>query len=168
MATTDKLTGLLNRQAFDMLIERIAAEARRKSEPVMLLLADIDHFKSINDRFGHLAGDRVLKRTATLLQQRLRGSDIVARWGGEEFLIALKDCRLEEAVRLAEELRGDVERLRVELDDGQVINLTLSIGISPFDGIEPIDAAIGRADTGLYEAKRSGRNRICVGLQASE
>ena len=166
MATTDKLTGLLNRQAFDMLIERIAAEARRKSEPVMLLLADIDHFKSINDRFGHLAGDRVLKRTATLLQQRLRGSDIVARWGGEEFLIALKDCQLEEAVRLAEELRGDVERLRVELDDGQVIGLTLSVGVSPFDGFEPIDAAIGRADAGLYEAKRGGRNRVCVVPQA--
>jgi len=167
MAATDKLTGLLNRQAFDMLIERIAAEARRKSQPVTLLLADIDHFKSINDRFGHLAGDRVLQRLATLMQQRLRGSDIVARWGGEEFLVALKECPLDEAAQLAEELRSDVERLHVELDDGQVVAFTLSIGVSPFDGVEPIDAAIGRADAALYEAKRGGRNRVCASAGAS-
>lgn len=166
MATTDKLTGLINRQAFDIFIGRLGAEARRKSEPVMLLLADIDHFKSVNDRYGHVAGDRVLQRTATLLQQRMRGTDIVARWGGEEFLLALKECQPEEARRIAEELRADVEGVKVDLDDGQVISVTLSIGIGTYDGFEPVDVAIARADAGLYEAKRNGRNRVCVGPPA--
>ncbi len=160
MAITDKLTGLLNRQASDMLIERVVAEVRRVSEPVAVLLIDIDHFKSINDQYGHLAGDRVLEGMAGLLRRRLRASDIAARWGGEEFLMVLKGCSTEEALRLAEELRADVERERFDLGNEKTVSVTISIGVSNYDGTEPIDHAISRADTRLYEAKRSGRNRV--------
>ena len=92
---------------------------------------------------------------------------VVARWGGEEFLLALKGCPPEEAARIAEELRASVERTTVKLDDGREVAVTLSIGIGAFSGTEPVDAAIARADAGLYQAKRGGRNRVCIGPPAA-
>lgn len=166
MAVTDKLTGLLNRQAFDLLMGRLVAELRRRPEPVAVLLVDIDDFKSINDRHGHLVGDRVLQGVATMLKQRMRTSDIAARWGGEEFLLVVKACSPQDAVHLAEALRAQVAKSPIPVGEGAAVPVTLSIGVSGFDVDESIEASIGRADAGLYEAKRSGRNLVRVGPPA--
>jgi len=163
MAVTDKLTGLLNRQAFDLLMGRLVADLRRRPEPVAVLLVDIDDFKAINDRHGHLVGDRVLQGVATLLKQRMRASDIAARWGGEEFLLVVKACGPQDAAHLAESLRAQVAQSPIPVREGAAVPVTISIGVSGFAADEAIEAAIARADAGLYEAKRSGRNQVRVG-----
>ena len=159
MASTDKLTGLLNRQVFVILIEKLLAEYRREPRPISVLLADVDHFKSINDRHGHLAGDRILSGIAGLLQNGLRKSDIAVRWGGEEFLVVLKNCDLEQATILAEKLRQTIEQAGFE-ENGTPVSVTVSIGVSQYDGAELPDQAINRADEALYAAKDQGRNRV--------
>ncbi len=161
MASTDKLTGLLNRHAFTILIDKLLAECRRTPQPIAMLLADIDHFKEINDRYGHLAGDRVLKGVAGLLLGGLRQSDIAVRWGGEEFLLVLKGCDDAEAQRIAEILRQRIAATPIE-GDGQHIAVTLSFGISEYDSAELPDQTVHRADTALYAAKHRGRNRVEV------
>ncbi|KAF0163447.1 MAG: putative GGDEF domain protein [Rhodocyclaceae bacterium] len=161
MASTDKLTGLLNRHAFTILIEKLLAEYRRVPQPISMLLADIDHFKEINDRYGHLAGDRVLESVAALLLAGLRESDIAVRWGGEEFLLVLRGCDQNEAERIAETLRQRIAATPIEVD-GQRIAVTLSVGVSEYDGAESSDQTVDRADTALYAAKHGGRNRVEV------
>jgi len=161
MATTDKLTGLFNRQAFDILVEQLLAEQKREQGQFSVLLADVDHFKAVNDRHGHLGGDAVLADIARRLQQNLRASDIAVRWGGEEFLVVLRGCGLDEALATAEKLRQDVAQTRFEVDGTQV-PVTLSIGVAPYQDGEPPDHTIGRADASLYRAKNGGRNRVCV------
>jgi len=159
MASTDKLTGLLNRHAFAILAAKLLAEHRREPRPVAVLLADIDRFKEINDRHGHLAGDAVLEAVAQVLQRRLRASDLAVRWGGEEFLLLLKGCELDEARRIAEDLRQAVAASPVATGK-LAIPVTISIGVSQFDGKESMDRLIGRADEALYAAKQGGRNRV--------
>lgn len=166
MASTDKLTGLLNRHAFTILIEKLLAEYRRVRQPISMLLADIDHFKEINDRHGHLAGDRVLEHVASLLVAGLRESDIAVRWGGEEFLLVLRGCDQHEAERIAETLRQRIADAPIEAD-GQRIAVTLSVGVSEYDGAEPPDQTVDRADSALYEAKHGGRNRVEVAAKPS-
>ncbi len=166
MASTDKLTGLLNRHAFTILIEKLLAEYRRVRQPISMLLADIDHFKEINDRHGHLAGDRVLEHVAGLLVAGLRESDIAVRWGGEEFLLVLRGCDQHEAERIAETLRQRIADAPIEAD-GQRIAVTLSVGVSEYDGAEPPDQTVDRADSALYEAKHGGRNRVEVAAKPS-
>lgn len=161
MASTDKLTGLLNRHAFAILAVKLLAEHRREPRPVAVLLADIDRFKEINDRHGHLAGDAVLEAVAQVLQRRLRASDLAVRWGGEEFLLLLKGCELDEARRIAEDLRQAVAASPVAAGK-LAIPVTISIGVSQFDGKESMDRLIGRADEALYAAKHGGRNRVDV------
>lgn len=161
MASTDKLTGLLNRHAFTILIDKLLAEYRRAPQPIAVLLADIDHFKEINDRHGHLAGDRVLKGIAELLLGGLRQSDIAVRWGGEEFLLVLNGCDLTESKRIAENLRQTIEAAPIQLD-GLEIAVTISIGVSQYDGLELPDQTVSRADSALYVAKNGGRNRVEV------
>ncbi|MDO8933236.1 MAG: sensor domain-containing diguanylate cyclase [Rhodocyclaceae bacterium] len=162
MATTDKLTGLLNRQAFDVLIGQLLGECRREQRPFAALLVDIDHFKKINDTHGHHAGDRVLAAIARRLRTGLRGSDIAVRWGGEEFLLVLKNCGLDEAQAMAEKLRLEISQMCFEVDGGPVA-MTISVGVAQYDGSELPDQTIRRADAGLYRAKNAGRNRVCVG-----
>ncbi|MCE5182594.1 MAG: sensor domain-containing diguanylate cyclase [Betaproteobacteria bacterium] len=161
MASTDKLTGLFNRQAFSILIDRRLAEYRRNPHPFSMLLADIDQFKSINDQNGHLCGDQILNQVAQLFRDCLRDSDIVVRWGGEEFLVILKDCGLEKAQQTAEKLRQDFEKAHFE-GCGKQIKVTMSIGVSQYDEAETIEQTISRADAGLYQAKKGGRNRVCT------
>lgn len=161
MAATDKLTGLLNRQAFSILIDKAFAEYRRDPRPICILLADIDHFKSINDRFGHAGGDHILGQIASHLQTGLRASDIAVRWGGEEFLIVLKGCALDSAQLVAEQLRLKIEHAQFTVGR-QPISVTVSIGISQYDGTESYEQAISRADASLYAAKNGGRNRVCA------
>lgn len=161
MAATDKLTGLLNRQAFSILIDKAFAEHRRDPRPISILLIDVDYFKSINDRFGHAGGDRVLRQIAATLQKNLRASDIAVRWGGEEFLVVLRNSTLDQAQRVAEHLRLKIEQARFSVETHPV-PVTVSIGVSQFDGTESCEQAIHRADIGLYAAKNAGRNRVGV------
>jgi diguanylate cyclase (GGDEF)-like protein len=161
LAAVDKLTGLLNRQAFTIFIEKLVSEYRRQPRPTSVLMVDIDHFKAINDSFGHLAGDRILQQLTQSLQRGLRESDIAVRWGGEEFLLILRGCDLAEAQRIAENLRLDIAQKTFNTGD-KGIAVTISVGVAEYDGKEPVDHWINRADTGLYTAKNGGRNRVCV------
>ncbi|MBP9712628.1 MAG: GGDEF domain-containing protein [Sterolibacterium sp.] len=139
MASTDELTGLLNRHAYDILIEKMQADCRRVPKPVSFLLVDVDHFKQINDRHGHHLGDCVLTAVTRQLQADLRATDLAVRWGGEEFLLVLWGCDLDEARRIAESLRQKVDALRIPLEDGQKLTVTISIGLARFDGVEAPD-----------------------------
>ncbi|MBI5518444.1 MAG: GGDEF domain-containing protein [Desulfovibrio sp.] len=159
MATTDKLTGLLNRQTLDVLFQQSLSLARRTGEPLSVVLSDLDHFKAVNDRHGHLKGDAVLARAAACLKEQLRTSDVVCRWGGEEFLMILKDCDAQAATALAEKLRvaieGDAE-LAALVPGG----VTASYGVSQHKDGEPVESLVGRADRAMYAAKQEGRNRV--------
>lgn len=159
MASTDKLTGLLNRHAFGILIDKLLANNRRAPRPISFLLADIDHFKDINDRHGHRIGDEVLSNIAQRLSATLREADFAVRWGGEEFLMVLPGCPLNEALVVAEKLRHAIAS--AQLAPGEpTIRITLSLGVSELDDSETADHAISRADDALYAAKRAGRNQV--------
>lgn len=161
MAATDELTGLLNRHAFTILLDKLMAEYRRAPQPISILMADIDHFKEINDRYGHLAGDAVLAHIGAYFLKSLRDSDMAVRWGGEEFLLVLKNCSLDEAGRIAENLRQNTGDVEIG-SNGQRIRITMSIGVSQYDATERTDETISRADAALYHAKQGGRNQVHV------
>lgn len=163
MATTDYLTGLLNRREG---FRRIIAEfsrTERAGKPLCAMMLDIDHFKHINDTHGHLAGDFVLKTLAATLKKALRGSDILCRYGGEEFLIVLPETGFEETSILAERLRIQIEQSILHTDDHKKLNVTISIGVAGHQPGETYEQLIARADQTLYQAKESGRNRVCRG-----
>jgi diguanylate cyclase (GGDEF)-like protein len=158
----DALTGLFNRRALDEELERTWQRHLRIHEPFAVLLADIDHFKQINDTHGHPAGDRVLSSVAHLLQSHARGTDVVGRIGGEEFLIVLPNSNVNDAERFAERLRGLVEGQAVRAG-AQSLRATISVGIARVQGDDAsVEAVIARADGALYRAKASGRNRVDV------
>lgn len=159
MATTDPLTGLDNRSQFHARANSELARSRRHKAPVSLILADIDAFKRINDEFGHDAGDQVLKRLADLLRRTLRETDVLARWGGEEFIALLPSSDETAAAQLAERIRQAVASLPIELE-GRTLQVTLSMGIAECHGIDDLQAATQRADRALYASKHGGRNRI--------
>ncbi len=156
LATLDRLTQVANRFEFDKILEHSLSVSRRYKRPISILLLDIDHFKQINDRFGHLIGDDVLKALSMLLRTQIRESDVVARWGGEEFMILLPDTPLPSAIKMAEALR---QRIEVQNFD-TIHNLTCSIGVAEFNPVEEADDLFHRADEKLYAAKNGGRNRI--------
>ncbi len=158
-ASTDYLTGLLNRRAVFTLLEHERRRQARTPSPTSLVMVDLDHFKRVNDRWGHQVGDRVLVALADFLRSELRAQDAVARWGGEEFLILLPETDLDGAARVAEKIRrgfGDAPRVV----DGTEVAVTLSIGAARLDPAQPVDESIRRADLALYRAKEEGRNRI--------
>jgi diguanylate cyclase (GGDEF)-like protein len=159
MASTDKLTGLLNRHAFGILIEKLLAGNRRTPRPISFLLGDLDHFKEINDRYGHRTGDQVLGSVAQLLGATLREADFAVRWGGEEFLLVLPGCPLDEALLVAEKLRHAIAASQPAADN-PAIRVTMSLGVSELGTEETADHAISRADDALYAAKHAGRNTI--------
>jgi diguanylate cyclase (GGDEF)-like protein len=163
-ATTDGLTGLVNHRTFQERFTGMLGRAERREMSVSLLLTDIDHFKKINDSYGHPTGDEVLRRVAAILKASARKIDIVARYGGEEFAIVLEDTNREGARLLAERIRQEVEQQSFPSAKG-TFNATLSIGVSvyPDDAREKADI-IARADQSLYAAKHGGRNRtVCFG-----
>lgn len=166
MASTDKLTGLLNRHAFGILIDKLMAAYRRAPQAITILLADIDHFKKINDRYGHRTGDEILLGIAGQLRAALREADFACRWGGEEFLVVLRGCALDEGREVAEKLRQAIEAATPCAAE-PTIRITLSIGVAQFDGAESIDQAVNRADAALYAAKEDGRNRVCLAAPAA-
>lgn len=160
-ATTDALTGLHNRRGFDEFLKRLLNDRRRSGQGFSMVMADMDHFKDINDNYGHLIGDKVLKAFATLLNSNTRDTDFVARFGGEEFVLVLPDTSMDNAFFVAENIRKAVEKLRVkQAKTGDVIgSITASFGVASHrfeeTGLELID----RCDKALYKAKNSGRNK---------
>ncbi len=149
IARTDELTGLLNRRAWDEELPRELERAKRNGSPICVAIIDLDNFKSYNDQHGHQPGDRLLKLFASTWHTRLRQIDVLARYGGDEFALALAGCDLPTAKTIAEKLR-----------QASPPGLTCSIGIALWNGAESADSLVRRADGALYEAKRSGRNLI--------
>jgi diguanylate cyclase (GGDEF)-like protein len=160
-AMRDKLTGLYNRHYVQEWFGLELRRAQRHNRPVAALMLDIDHFKRFNDTFGHEAGDMVLGELAGVLGRIARKSDVASRYGGEEFLLLLPECPLDAAIRKAEQLREEVERLQVKYRGSKVGVITISIGIAAFpDHADDAGALLRCADDALYLAKRGGRNRV--------
>lgn len=163
VARLDHLTGLLNRRGF---IEEAQSEIRRferMGKPFSLVLADVDNFKRFNDAYGHVCGDHVLNRLATLLRSRLREIDQVGRWGGEEFIMLLPVTDTEGATVVAEKMRQAVAGSAFEFDNQQLA-ITMTFGLATFGAGDTLDACVARADSALYRGKASGRNKVMVGI----
>jgi two-component system cell cycle response regulator len=161
-ATTDGLTGLLNRRSFDDRLKEMCGISVRYREPLALLMLDIDRFKSINDEYGHPAGDVALRFVADRIRGVLRLGDFAFRYGGEEFTVLLRKCDAVGAVGVYDRLRDDLKKATVDLGRGASRNLALSGGIATSaseNGFRDVDL-VGRADAALYEAKRGGRDRV--------
>ena len=160
LAQKDELTGLKNRRAFFEQGNRIFEQSKRFRHPISVIMMDIDHFKMINDDYGHAIGDKVLRAVAESLQRVVREIDIVARMGGEEFAFILPETGLQEASKLAERLRSEIEDL-VVANDGHQIKITASFGVAACkDGDGHIEVLLTDADNALYVAKKNGRNQI--------
>ncbi|HEY6723242.1 MAG TPA: diguanylate cyclase [Polyangiaceae bacterium] len=159
LASVDPLTGLRNRRAFLEQINVEIARASRYGTTLSFLLLDVDHFKSINDHHGHAGGDSVLSSLGKVLGQQLRTPDLPARWGGEEFVVALTNTDLGGACIAAERIRAAVEEMLVE-HDGARVPVTVSVGVATLRRGESLDALIDRADHAMYAAKCAGRNRV--------
>lgn len=170
LTTVDGLTGAFNKRYFLENLDREIGRAVRYGRPLSLIMLDIDYFKKINDTYGHLAGDTILKQIASLILQHTRKEDIFARYGGEEFGLVLPEMEEAGATRLAEKLRQQIEEGRF-LFENNPVPITMSMGVAVFEGVESktraaqemsLTALIQAADTALYEAKKTGRNRVCV------
>jgi len=159
-ASHDPLTGLWNHEEIIACLERELARAKRSEQPVAVVMADIDHFKMVNDRYGHMAGDVVLRAVAEKLLLRMRPYDYIGRYGGEEFLVVLSGCSEENALALAERLRLIICREPVDTPEG-LIQVTMSLGVAVSNsGNDTASALIRAADRVLYRAKDLGRNRV--------
>lgn len=169
LSEVDDLTGVYNRRYFMKNLEREFEIAKRRNRDLSLICMDVDHFKSINDRFGHLVGDQALQHLAASIQKQLRSEDILARMGGEEFAILCLSTGLKDAFHLAERIRRAIESLEVETDHGS-LKMTISLGIAELNRRdENLQAFISRADKVLYAAKDSGRNRsVCASCAVME
>ncbi|MDF2570530.1 MAG: diguanylate cyclase domain protein [Sporomusa sp.] len=162
MAMTDPLTGLSNRRHFFDHLEQEICRANRSQMPISLFILDIDYFKQVNDRYGHQAGDVVLKAIAHILRGRLRRSDMASRIGGEEFAVLLSDTDLAETMKVAEQIRNSIKEFLFQTCDGESVKVTCSIGV--FSGDNPdftkAELLYKYADKALYHAKNSGRDRV--------
>ncbi|MBN0986463.1 GGDEF domain-containing protein [Amphritea pacifica] len=161
LADIDSLTGLYNRRQGGVLLEQAYLQAQRKKQQLTVVMADIDRFKQINDRYGHAAGDIVLCQIAEALKNSIRKSDALIRWGGEEFLILLSDASAGDAEALLAKVYPRLEQLYAD-DDILDSPVTLSYGIAQWSADEPIEQTIMRADNALYVSKQEGRNRITL------
>lgn len=165
-AHLDYLTGASNRRFFMQEAELELQRAIRHGLPLSLLMLDIDHFKQINDSHGHEAGDEALRNLVDVCRHSLRQIDVLGRLGGEEFAVLLPETPLEQAVEVAERLRGEVQHSDISAG-GSVFRFTVSIGVSSLPGIQgTVSVLLSSADKGLYQAKRAGRNKVCVSGQA--
>ncbi len=161
MAYTDPLTKTNNRTAFNDTLMREIKRAGRSEQHLSLIFVDIDHFKDINDQYGHSCGDLALASVAAWIKDSVRGTDIVFRFGGEEFVILLSDTNLDAAGVIAERIRSDIEShtLAYGMD---VLNITASLGVSALRGNDSAESFVNRADAAMYQAKRMGRNRVIL------
>ena len=164
LASTDSMTKLYNRRYFAKMSEHILHLSKRQKNDLSIIMIDIDKFKNVNDTYGHQVGDNVLVHLANILIENQRKSDVICRYGGEEFVILLPSTTIDGALNVAEKLRGDVESLTIHPLASQDLKFTISLGLSVVD-IENetnIENALKRADDALYEAKKSGRNKVCI------
>jgi diguanylate cyclase len=161
-ALLDPLTGLRNRRGFERACEELFASAASAPSDAALILIDIDHFKKLNDTYGHLFGDQVLRAAAKVIAETVKGRDVVARFGGDEFLLLLPETAIEGALALAENIRAAFGRMRIRRNgnDGSIEQVSISVGIAAPAPAETVDQLIERADRSLYRAKAEGRN--CV------
>lgn len=161
LATHDDLTGLLNRRAMLDRMQLEQCRSLRSGSPLLIAQLDIDHFKAVNDTHGHAAGDLVLQRFADTVRRNVRDTDVLARWGGEEFVLLLCDTPAADAVALMERLRQAVQAMQVPVaQGGQPITVTVSIGLARHAPADPLAGTLERADQALYAAKAGGRNRV--------
>jgi diguanylate cyclase (GGDEF)-like protein len=161
-ALVDGLTGLANRRVCTAALEKELARARRFEEPLALVLADLDDFKRVNDRFGHPTGDEVLKAFAQTLRENVREIDLAGRWGGEEFALLLPGTDLEGGRELAERIRRAFEAKELPAPDGRVVRVRASFGVAAFPEVESQDRLVAASDGALYAAKRAGKNQVVV------
>jgi diguanylate cyclase len=161
-ALIDPLTGLPNRAAWSERLEHEIGQWQQHGNTLMLAMLDLDHFKRINDNYGHLAGDKVLKIIASVLRKRLRGTDFIARFGGEEFVLLMPSTAPASGLKLLETLRASIEACPFHFR-GEPVTVTLSMGLAAFKPGEHSDLVLKRADQALYRAKNAGRNRVEMG-----
>ncbi|WP_295808442.1 diguanylate cyclase [uncultured Nitratireductor sp.] len=167
LARRDSLSGLLNRRAFAEEAEALIRSCARQAKSLAVLMLDIDHFKSINDRFGHAAGDQVISIAAARISACLRGNDIIGRVGGEEFAILLPACSREQALEVAERMRNAFSQSAIALESRGSLTVTVSVGLAwSNNGIADLNALMEEADEALYRAKNLGRNRAEMHLRA--
>lgn len=160
MATTDKLTGLVSRQVLDRLYHQVVKNIKRNHLPLSLVMADIDHFKNVNDTYGHPVGDRVIRAVAIAMKELTRDADVLCRWGGEEFLLLLPDCTLDKAGMVAEQIRRVLEDQQLKVENGDDVSVTMSFGVAELREAESQESLVARADEALFKAKNLGRNRV--------
>jgi diguanylate cyclase (GGDEF)-like protein len=162
ISVRDSLTGLVNHREFYRHLHQELLRSRRYGHPLALLMVDLDHFKDVNDLFGHPAGDRVLRVVARVLRRQLRTSDLVGRYGGEEFSIILPETRGIKAFELADRIRQALAREAFDLGEDHQVRLTVSIGMATFPtDAEQVENLVKVADDALYAVKKAGRNRVC-------
>jgi len=171
LSATDTLTGIGNRRFFNTLIDQEWERAKRQQSHISFIIFDIDNFKKFNDAYGHLSGDKALVIVADVISSALtRATDKTARWGGEEFAIILPDTPISGAAKVAENIREAIEKTEIGLDDGQIVSVTVSGGIQSVipvhKGEYGLPEFFKEADEALYRAKRSGKNKVCVGRTA--
>ena len=164
LALKDSLTGILNRRAIFETAEGELDRANRESTSLSILMTDLDHFKTINDRFGHAAGDLALKLAVEMIVKNLRPYDHVGRWGGEEFLVVLPNTNSDEAYQIAERLRIAIENAEMDLGEGDALGLRMSLGVTStvLGNTLNLDSLVKQADVALYLAKNKGRNQVCI------
>ena len=160
LVNIDSLTGLFNRRAILQKLNEQLMQTRRYKEDYSVLMLDIDHFKRINDQYGHITGDDVLEKVATLLQKRIRDTDAVGRYGGEEFLITLPKTDPSNALYVAERIRKSIMETSMKDISGNVFSITVSQGLATYREGDDSNSIIARADDALYQAKNNGRNRV--------
>lgn len=161
LAARDPLTGLPNRRGIKVFLKNALSDFHDKQTPFCLMIIDFDHFKEINDTLGHDMGDKVLVEASTVMQDTVRERDVVARWGGEEFLLLTQQSSLSGALKVAEKIK---ESVNLALSEKTGIDITLTIGVAQISPGESIDACIKRADLALYDGKRTGRNKVMIAL----
>lgn len=160
LAQTDALTGLYNRAWCNQVMTAQLAQCVQVGQAVSLAMLDVDHFKQVNDRHGHPAGDVVLKSVADLLRGRFRGTDALARYGGEEFMVLMPATGVQQAQEVLEQVRQALQDLPIALDSGETLRCTISIGVAQHQPGQSLNELISLADQMLYRAKQSGRNRV--------
>jgi len=160
-ALVDNLTQVLNRTAYNLNIEQMIRDYHRFKDPTILAIADIDYFKKFNDRYGHRCGDQILRSVASSINSSIRASDIVYRYGGEEFVVILKKTDLDRAEKIVENIRMQVVQ-NFSTQNGGKRNVTISLGVTEFREHDTEKSVFNRADQALFQAKKNGRNQVKV------